>query len=90
MAVDLRVVGGFLAHLIGLFPPPIITVHLAYYIKPSGGLGVKPHYHSLKSPLPGSLLLQGGEVIARFYTQTTQYARLTVVNVIGGKKSQVG
>ena len=36
MAVDLRVVGGFLAHLIGLFPPPIITVHLAYTFEWSG------------------------------------------------------
>ena len=30
MAVDLRAVGGFLAHLIGLFFLPIITVHLVY------------------------------------------------------------
>ena len=35
-AVDLRVVDGFLAHLIGLFPPPIITVHLAYTFGWSG------------------------------------------------------
>ena len=30
LAVDLRVVRDFLAHLVGLFPPPIITVHLAH------------------------------------------------------------
>ena len=52
LAVDLRVVGGFLAYSIGLFPPPVITIHLAYTF---GWSGCKTsisltHSHFLQSP----------------------------------------